>query len=207
MNPIYTCTPFVEQLDFTDLKIIFELGAGRGVDTEHSFKFYEPEAFYAFEADPVNYSKMVEYLKNFDLKGRVKGYNLAVSGQNGQINFWRHPDFRSSSIIKHPTDPCEPIKVNSITLDAFCHQTRLEKIDLILSDIQGAEILAFLNQRVMLTVQYVICSCGLKAEWLPGYPVISDLEPVMNACGLKKIKEIIVFDGMVGNFLFAREEK
>jgi hypothetical protein len=29
----------------------------------------------------------------------------------------------------------------------------------------------------------------------------------MNACGLKKVEELIVLDGMLGHFLFAREEK
>jgi len=204
VNPIYTYSKFVEKLDFTDLRIIFELGSGRGVNTQNSFKFYEPDALYAFEADPVNYAKMVEYLKHFNFSGRVKGYNLAVGSINGQINFWRHPDFRSSGIIKHPTDPCEMIKVNSVTLDMFCSQFKIPKINLILSDIQGAEILAFLNQRIMLTVQYVICSCGLKPEWKPKFPIMSDLEPVMNACGLKKVEELINPDGMLGHFLFAR---
>jgi len=204
MNGIYQNQTFIEHLDFTNLKTIFELGSGRGVDTVEVFNFYEPDALYAFEADPVNHAKMVEYLKNFDMKGKVRGFNAAVCNKNGSSDFWRHPDYRSSSVIKHPRDTCEKITVNSITLDAFCSQMKIPSIDFILSDIQGAEVLAFLNQRIMSTVQYIICSAGRDPAWKPGYPLIGDLEGVLAPYGLKRKKEVIIHDGLAGHYLFEK---
>jgi FkbM family methyltransferase len=206
-NGFYQNPNFITEMDFTNLKTIFELGAGRGVDTVEVFNFYEPENLYAFEADPINYAKMTEYLKNFDLKGRVRGFNLIVSNKVGIAEFWRHPDYRSSGVFKHPKDECEKITVNSVTLDMFCQQMKITSVDLILSDIQSAEILVFLNQRIMQTVQYVICPCALDPKWKPGFPLISDLEQVLLPYGLKRKKEIIMHNGLVGNFLFAKEEK
>lgn len=206
MNGIYQNPKFIEHMDFTNLKTIIELGSGRGVDTAEVFNFYEPENLYTLEADPVNYTKMIEYLKKFNFKGKVRGFNLAISNRTGQIDFWRHRDYKSSSLIKHQRDECEKLTVQSVTLDEFCNKLSIPSVDLILSDIQGAEVLAFLKQRIMSTVKYVICSSGIDPAWKPGNPVISDLEGVLSIYGLKRKVEIVMHNGLAGNYLFEKEE-
>jgi FkbM family methyltransferase len=200
----YTKADFLEHVDFTGgFKTIFELGSRDGIDSLEIFRFFEPEALYVFEADPENYRGVIDYLKSQDLGGKVRGFNLAVSHINGQIPFHIHPDHGSSSILRHPRDACEQIMVNSVTLDSFCGQMNIPAIDMIFADIEGAELLALMNQRIMHTCRYVICECAVKPEWKPGYPLLSVLAPY----GLKRKVGILAHNDSAGDFLYTKENQ
>lgn len=128
--------------------VIFEIGSHTGTDTIHLCKIKAGVKVHAFEPDPRN------SLNN--LPENVNINYVAVSNKEGEIEFYqsdRNPkdntEWTCSSSIRKPknhltaydyvTFKQQPIKVKSIRLDDYCKENKVEKIDFIWMDVQGAE--------------------------------------------------------------------
>ena len=135
------------------VKVIFEFGSfdcGDGYRFKQKCKNAE---VYSIEACPERY-KIIE---NFAKENKINVYNYAVSNKDGEeIDFYQCLDpnegdlkygpagsilertWRHTSSWTHLSYP-PPIKVKTISLDFFCKTNKINNIDIIHMDVEGAE--------------------------------------------------------------------
>ena len=129
--------------------IIFEIGCADGRDTKEFIEVFKNLKIYCFEPEPKNIEivkSTINYKNHFLFEG-------VISDQTGVINFNRsrtdNPnDLSYSGSIKKPKEHLNEwpfikfddiIEVQSIKLDDFCEKNKIDFIDFIWADVQGAE--------------------------------------------------------------------
>jgi FkbM family methyltransferase len=117
-------------------KVIFDLGSNVGGALLY-FSLKYPEAkIFGFEPDPVNFERLQ---KNIISLPNVKIFNMAVAGENGVRNFFVYPDKGISSSLTQRIEGQQPVSVITKNLDSLIIDLKLEKIDLLKIDVEGAE--------------------------------------------------------------------
>lgn len=136
----------------TDSKIILEIGACEGNDSNLFLRVFKNLKLFCFEVDPHNCRDHKRIVKS----SRCQLIEGAISDIDGTIVFNRsggtHPGVnknrRSSGSVNQPTGHLdlhpwctfeEGITVSSYTLDIWCQQNNIDQIDLIWADVNGAE--------------------------------------------------------------------
>jgi FkbM family methyltransferase len=138
-----------------DNPIILEIGTNDGEDSEDFVNTFKDIQLYCFEPDP----RAIQRFKNRMSKySNYKLYEMAISNNNGEIDFhlsggnnpgmpW-YGDWDKSSSIKKPKlhllqhrwcNFNNIIKVETKRLDDWFNEEKLESIDFIWVDVQGAE--------------------------------------------------------------------
>lgn len=216
---------------FPNLKNIFEVGCHRGYDVFDIIKLWPDANVFAFEADPFNYQIAKNNLS--ELKN-VHIYNLAVTDVTEKITFNRYHDVESipdnqtkigqnfqntgmGSILKPGTGLKEIFKiqktyqeleVQGISLYDFCKENKINTIDAMFMDVQGAEYKVFKGCKELLDT--------LKAtifEWSSTRYVLYENETDFNfikmhleSIGLLEKEREYQFPGISGDSLFMRSE-
>lgn len=118
---------------------VFDIGANIGWYSLH-FSLKENTNIYSFE--PI--TKIYEQLeKNISLnkKENIKAFNLALTDTEGEVEFFYDPLNATASSEKNILDTdLEPVICKQIPLDIFVKKNKIEKMDLIKCDVEGAEI-------------------------------------------------------------------
>lgn len=142
----------IEYLQKTKDPIVFEFGAHNGSDLIALNKLLDGRGkIYGWEVDP----ELLKILRAMKLPNNVEIIEKAISDRDGTVKFHlaistNKPDKRycgSSSLLKPIYSPRRPkyikfvrdIMVPTQTLDSFCKERKIEEVDLIAADIQGAE--------------------------------------------------------------------
>ncbi len=134
--------------------IIFEFGCYDGYLTKpyYNYSKTKPLHYFAFEADPDNFKKM---LANENIPKKVVLVNKAIADYTGIIEFNQSGgklnntgnEYDVCGSIRPPKEvntifpfiKFKKIQVECITLDDFCKENNIQHIDIILADIQGGE--------------------------------------------------------------------
>ncbi|RWF52876.1 MAG: FkbM family methyltransferase [Mesorhizobium sp.] len=138
---------FEEQLRLAgDVATIFEVGSADGRDTLTYADRCTKAIVHAFEPLPENFAK----LRNIaEQEPRIVPVNMAVSSKGGTASFHvaALPDASSlfsarstGSTFDKYTSEKEVIEVNVTTIDEYCAKERVENIDILKMDAQGAEL-------------------------------------------------------------------
>lgn len=119
---------------------IIDLGSNVGLTVIY-FKLKYPEAaVFAVEADPATF-KLLKV--NTAALSKVNCINTLITQQDGIRTFYVHPTSSiSSSMVKRTSDQ-EAITVQARSLDSLISELKLEQIDLLKFDIEGAEFESF----------------------------------------------------------------
>lgn len=156
MDPLYYNTSYIE---VNDLKVfskfihknsvIFDIGANTGIYSLISGIITVEGQVYSFEPNPVNLKRLK---KNIELNSskNITVIPKAVGGDQKKISFTvLKEDVLSdtSSAIESfskntysGTLEWKNIEVEQITLDSFCEDNKIEKVDLIKIDVEGYEV-------------------------------------------------------------------
>jgi|15BtaG_2_1085339.scaffolds.fasta_scaffold07765_2 FkbM family methyltransferase len=184
MSDVYVHPPFLELIDISEIDTIVEMGAECSPSWAVLNEVYSPIEIYSVEANPNFKDFLEEYLEEYLLRfDNVDFTPIALANKNGKIEFYLHSGCASSSSIYEPLKgEGEMIEIDCITLDKFCENKKISKIDLICADVEGAESEIFTNQEIMRTVKYIISEVKLTASFkghdFPGLPQLtSALEP------------------------------
>lgn len=173
----YLATPSEAELEFRRLfpaaapRVIMDIGACEGEDSIRFTRLYPQAKVFAFEPLPSNQTLVRANLARYDAK-RVELVPLALSNQQGEATFHvssgRPPDLfagkdwnygnKSSSLLAPAGDGKihgwvefkEAITVPTGTLDQFCAERGIDRIDFIQMDVQGAELLVLAGAERML---------------------------------------------------------
>lgn len=129
----------------SNARVIFDVGAHQGRITEYYLK-YTQATIYAFEAEPGNY----RVLKARLAVSRVKPVHAAVFNRSGEVGLNLAGRSTMHSLLK-PTDqylaeraktrrPRGIVKVPAITLDDFCAERKIDRIDILKVDTEGTDL-------------------------------------------------------------------
>jgi FkbM family methyltransferase len=137
-----------KEILLSDQRVIFDIGANRG-DTAIKYSNLFPTAkVYAFEPFAETFIKLKDNVKDYS---NINIYNFAISEKIGKTVFYSNKNEDTNSILsssKIGLSSDEQVKtigqtiVNTETIDSFCLNHKIEKIDILKMDIQGAELLA-----------------------------------------------------------------
>lgn len=157
----YAYGKMASHLAATTNPVIFEMGMCDGYHTQmlNSFCTTTPR-YFGFEPDPRNVARIkaagVDRMIAFhpDAVGHVTGripFHLSTPEPNGAVGASSISDFtpvltQSWAWLKHMAD----VEVQCWRLDDFCSANRIDRIDFIWMDVQGAERLVFDGAPVML---------------------------------------------------------
>lgn len=197
MNWIDTYFPNIR-----DVKVIFEFGS---FDCGDGYRFKQkcPEAkVYSIEACPERY-KIIE---NFAKENDINVFNYAISDVDQILDFyqcldpnegdlrygpagsilertWRHTS--SWTHLSYPT----PIKIESVTLDSFCKNNNVNRIDVLHIDVEGAEHkvlrgMSFTNPKM------IYLETHLGNDWYAGGYIIEELHSYLLGRGYRMEMEL-----------------
>jgi len=199
---------------------IFEIGACEGEDSIKYARFFPKATIYAFEPLPDNISLIeANYLKYGIANARI--FNKALSDKNGTATFFvsdgRPPDAvdsdwdygnKSSSLLapsKHLEAAAfisfdKKIEVETITISTFCKQEKLNDIDFIHMDVQGAELMVLQGAEEFIASIKVIWLEVSIIDYYKDQPLASDVKKFMDKNGFVLLKDDV--NGMQGDQMF-----
>jgi FkbM family methyltransferase len=125
--------------------VIFDVGAHAGETLATAKREFPTANLYCFEPDPDSFRALSKVSADFS---RVSLYQLALGDVSGSFDFFRNAESMTNSLLPASLEAAkgevaalmanrETITVSVITLDDFCAEHRVERIDLLKIDCQG----------------------------------------------------------------------
>ena len=185
MSYLESC--FLENIDKSKVKSIFELGSRDLVDASRLFSYYGCP-IYAFECNPDCLEACKRTYASFSdrERGHIYLINRAVSLENGYLTFYafdlsKYDNMGSSSLLKidftkrdqrdpdyNRPNPQKEVKVQGTRLDTFIEQTGVIP-DMVCMDLQGYELNAIRSMGSYIQrVKYILTECSLRSTYTGG---------------------------------------
>jgi FkbM family methyltransferase len=204
--------------------VIFDIGACGAEDSIKYSRLFPDATIFSFEPLPENVQLAKKNLADYNIQN-VHLINKALSDKNGTFDFfvssgrpmdapdddWDYGN-KSSSLLppdKH-TEVVNfiqfnnTISVNSTTLDEFCKNNRIDRIDFIHMDVQGAELMVLKGAVASLNF--------IKAIWLEVSTIhlyreqalADDIEKFMRKNGFVMVKDCLY--GVSGDRMYVSKK-
>jgi FkbM family methyltransferase len=130
---------YIEGKEKRDL-VIFDVGSNNGQYLEHLLSFFRHRtmAYYCFEPDPVAYGHLARLAEG---KQGVSIFNIAFGAQHGVMTLYQNNSGSvGSSLVSLNDKPNQQmVDVQVSTLDSFCKEHGINKIDFLKVDTEGFE--------------------------------------------------------------------
>jgi FkbM family methyltransferase len=118
-----------------DPKIILDLGGNVGFSAMYFAARYPHATVHTVEPDPKNFRRLCNNVRAFD---NIRPHQLAVAGKDGFMTLFTHPSRGMSSSVM-PRAGFQELQVRAVTLDTFLDEQKIEHVDLLKFDVEGAE--------------------------------------------------------------------
>lgn len=216
-DELYLKTPFeiekelLEYFKFKKPKYIFDIGACDGLDSiKYSWLFPKAKVF-SFEPIENNYKLFVKNIEKYNVKNIVIE-QIALSDNNGVAEFYLssgspedidNPDWdygnKSSSLLK-PNKTTEILPwlkfenkqmVRTKTLSSYMVENKIDVIDFIHMDVQGAELMVLNGAKEHLKNIKMIWLEVENIELYKNQPLKNDVEDFLSQNNFKKIKDTV----------------
>jgi len=194
-----------------DILTIMDIGSCEGESSIRYSKLFSKAKIYAFEPLIKNFEKLTFNIKEYNCSN-IFPFQLCLSDKDGQADFFissaekkntevSNWDFgnKSSSLLQ-PDKTLEIYNwlefkdkelVRTQTLNTFCKQEKLNQVDFIHLDVQGAELLVLRGANEFLENLKTI---WLEVEVIPLYkdqPLKKDIEKFLKENGFSKIIDTV----------------
>jgi FkbM family methyltransferase len=127
-------------INLNESDVMIDIGANTGYYTLHLAKKNSKAKIISIEADPQT-SKILEENCKLNLLSNVKIYNMAVSNKSGKLALYQsNNNSGANSIFSSYSDNSKKVFVDSNTLDSILENEKIENIDWIKIDVEGAEL-------------------------------------------------------------------
>ena len=128
--------------------VVFDIGANIGFYSSFFSKYAGKHGqVYSFEPDSLNFSYL---LKGTFSIPTINIFNTAIGPQKDTISFYKSKSLNVDHRTYKPDHFAEETKVNMTSIDHFCSEHAIDKIDFIKIDIQGYEMQAMLGAKFQL---------------------------------------------------------
>lgn len=154
---------------------IFDVGAHCGETAKTYTSIFPQATIYSFEPFDESFTELVAVASNHQL---IKAYCLAISDVAGSKKFYVNQKSYTNSLLPRPrnlrryypsnAETVREIEVETTTLDKFCQESSISKINILKMDIQGGELLALKGATSLLS-QGCIDLIYTEAMFIPHY--------------------------------------
>ena len=204
---------FTDQIECDQINTIVELGSRDGLDAIWLSYVFEAQT-YAWECHPDLWLPMKENIQHFE---RVHMVDNAVWSEKTEIDFFpvTNGNVGASSCFEADNEvegaphlEQTKITVEAIRLDQWAKENDISEIDLLVMDLQGAELEALKGAGELLhTVKYIITE-GCVQPFYEGAPHIDDISAYLQQYGFLLIgdnTDTWQSDELQGDYFFARQ--
>ena len=196
----------VSLLSGKTVEMIFDVGCNQGEMIGHYRRLFPRANIHGFEPLP-DVAARAQDAYSKDLK--IKIYETALSNVTGEVIFNRNAAADSSSLLstdesvlpenyKVMNKTVETFSVKSETIDNFCLQNRIDKIDILKIDAQGAELFILQGAERMLRekrIRLIYC----EVYFLPFYKDQPLFEDIMGFLSGHKYKFVFPYGLVFGS--------
>lgn len=152
---------------------VLDVGACRGTVSLRLARLFPTATVHAFEPHPDSFAQLEANVRPVP---RIRCHPLAIDDSPGETALRLNAVPGSSSLLPRPRDgrtyhnpearTIGEVKVRAVTLDAWAASERVERVDVIKLDVQGAELRVLQGgERVLRHVKLVYT----EAQWHPTY--------------------------------------
>lgn len=139
--------------------VIFDIGAGRGEDTLPFSEAVGPEGrVIAIEADPTSFDLLKRLCVLNSLKN-VTAFQLAVMDRPGTVNISQAGLWEANTASWASSQSAADAVVEAKTLDDLCKELKIERIDFLKMNIEGAEVPALNGMKSSIGLVNNLCIC------------------------------------------------
>jgi FkbM family methyltransferase len=118
--------------------VFVDIGAHVGYYAEYFGQLVGPiGVVYAFEPHPSNFRLLIRNCRHLP---QVKTIQVAVSDSSGEVLLFEHSTSSSSHALTDLSESGKTIPVRRVTLDGWSHENEVDRIDVILIDVEGHEL-------------------------------------------------------------------
>lgn len=161
-------------------EVVFDVGANAGVFSLAALAAQPDVLVHAFEPTPEIAARLLHTARINGLD-RLHVHEVAVAAETGTawLHRWRGElDSNEGMNYITVTQHSSAESVATISLDAFCSERGIERIDLLKLDIQGQEPLALAGAQRMLLERRILMVFA-ELTWSPGHDVPSPASQVV----------------------------
>jgi len=139
---------------------VIDIGAHIGLFSIYASSLSRSGKVYAFEPFPNNFEKLKEH-KSINNQDNLFIHNVAISDKEGTKTLFLSPDNNTGGHSLHlKTHSDNTIDVNTISLADFCDKERIERIDYLKLDCEGAEFrILQSNESILEKVRKMVLEC------------------------------------------------
>lgn len=198
--------------------IIFDIGGNYGWYAMHLANKFPKSKIFSFEPIPKTYN---QFLKNKELNNisNIEVLNFGLSDSRGSFSFYFDPNLSVNASLSNVSDSKNVIEVicNVDTLDEYVEKNKVEKIDFIKCDIEGAELFALKGALDSLVKFKPKLFVEMLRKWTTKFSyhpndIINFLTKIGYRCFIingKKLQEIyeVTNSTIETNFIFLHNEK
>jgi FkbM family methyltransferase len=123
--------------------VFFDIGANIGLFAITASKKIQTGKIFAFEPSPKTYERLSENIKLNKGSNLVYPQNIALSNQRNSLDFYLSLDgfdAWNSFTLAQVGSTFQRVKIDTISLDIFCSNNNISRIDLIKIDVEGWEL-------------------------------------------------------------------
>lgn len=146
-------------------EVIIDAGANIGLSSLYFAMSYPSATVYAIEPDPPNFKLLVA---NTEGKSNIQPRQIAFSDNNTEKDLYLYPDKLISSSLRPRLENQERVSVVCRTLESFLFEEKLNRVDILKFDVEGAEFDMLKGTKVLGGVTALI---GEVHEDLMGKPM------------------------------------
>lgn len=146
-----------------NLDIIFDVGANIGQTASTAIKHFPNSRIYSFEPVPSTFQALLAKTKLFP---QVIQINSALGSQISRLPITSKPLAQTNTLISSSDDlkenNCETVFVDVDTIDNFCKENKIDKINLLKIDTEGYEIEVLKGAKQFLSlnkIDYILAEC------------------------------------------------
>jgi FkbM family methyltransferase len=130
-------------------RVIFDVGANLGQTAAHYRKLFPDASIHSFEPFENTFRRLSQSVAG---DAKIHAHRLAVSDSSSTATFFVNQAHCTNSLLPSAesgkahcppgwTETVAKVQVPTITLDEFCEREHIDAIDILKSDVQGAEML------------------------------------------------------------------
>ena len=198
--------------------VFLDIGANLGWYSLNVLKNFSNAIIYAFEPSPETYKRLQNNFKLncFDTNSI---FNIGLFNEEGQMDFFYDIAGSGASSLKdiRGRDTVKKIQVNVEKLDDWCQKNKIQDIDFIKCDVEGAEYFVFQGGKNYIEKCQPIVFSEMLRKWSAKFNyhpnnIINFFNDLNYNCyiikdkRLKKIKEITE-ETLETNYFFLNKEK